>query len=270
MIVLLTSCVSSQSTLQTAPTVPKNKFRVTGGESIPVSTRFVSELTDVSGIAVDRARNSNIDPLTENEQQELIEAAIATALLQPTLVTTIEGRYGVHEKIDIGVRWSGPALRLDSKYWLYHKAGGLDVSFGLGLTYHTGVGASLAGKVYEVFDFVELLDFKRRDADASIYLSGDSRKRLGFYGSLRYTISSLNFESNLIGVDTETISVAQPVDEISHYIGGASGVRLRFGSFAILAELTVGRLFFDPTFGGNKRNLSGFVVEPALGANVNF
>ena len=267
---MTSSCISTQSTLQTAPTVPKNKVRVTGGESIPVSTRFVAEFTDAAQIAVDRARNSNVDPLTENEEQELIESAIATALLQPTAVTILEGRYGVHDKIDIGLRWSGPAIRFDTKVWLYHKAGGLDVSFGLGATHHTGIGVSVAGKVYEIFDFVKLVDYKRNDADATLYFSGDSKKRFGLYGAFRYTISKIDFQSRLSDVSTDFFSENQSVSEIAHQVGGTGGLRVKIGPMSFMAEMTLSRMFFDPMLGATKRRLSGFVIEPAVGANFNF
>ncbi|MCP4445052.1 MAG: hypothetical protein GY811_06865 [Myxococcales bacterium] len=263
-------CVGTSTTLQTAPTVKKGDIRLTGGMSVPVSTRYVEEIADVLGVTADRLSDADTTALTKDEQREAVEGAAAILLLQPGFLYILEGRYGLADRFELGIKWAGAAVRLGGKYWLHHEEGGLDASVAFGYTHHSGVGSSVAKKAFEVFDFLELVDYSRRDADLAILLSGDSRARFGFYGALRYVVGFVNLETNFERLMTEEATSEATVKEQIHNLGGTGGMRLRAGPVQIMAELTVMRMMFAPTILDETVDLGGYLIEPSIGASFAF
>ena len=264
------ACVGTTSTLQTAPTLGKGNVQVAAGMSIPVSTRFVGEVADAVTEVNDRVKNSDTSPLSRDEQREVMQTTLGVLLFQPALLTIFDLRYGVAEKVDLGLKLAGAATRLEGKYWLQHQEGGLDVALNLGLTRHSEIGSSVAKKGFDFLESVDLAAFKRRDIDGAILLSSDAKKKWGFYGAIRYLAAFVKAETSFSKVLTQEDITEIDVDETMHHYGGTAGVRATLGPVQLMVELTIMRLAFSPTILDEEVQLGGYIVEPAAGLSVSF
>jgi hypothetical protein len=266
---LLGGCVSSVSTLQTARTLEPGKVELVAGASVPIHGVFVSRMADMLDDAASRAAAGNDDPLNEEERNRTYEAALAAVLLQPAFVPELQGRIGLWDGTDVGLRYAGPAFKLDAKVRLIEQDG-FALSASGGYVHHTGIAASIAKSVFEVFETLHLVEYSRRDLDIALLVSGDERRLVAPYGAVRYIVGFPTFDLRLPDEIVES-GVVPRTDEANtlHYFGATGGVRIG-RSVAFIAELTLMYMRFEPTFLGAQRHLSGMVYAPALGVDVRF
>jgi hypothetical protein len=272
--IALTACVSPVSQMQTARTLPPKKVRVHAGASVPISSRFAVELVDAIDLATDRLRDARNAgrPLTEEEQRQAIESVAALLLLQPAVVPELGVRVGVVDHVDVGVQSAGPTFRLDAKWHAVDMPGKGHAALQAAYTHHTGIGASIAGSVFDLFESLKLVEYSRKDLELALLASTeDQGRKLSFYGGLRYFLGMPRIESELAaGIETETGMPLVSTETNIHEIGATAGVRLGTDRVALMAELTVLWMVFAPEIFGEESDLGGLIIAPGVGAAFNF
>jgi hypothetical protein len=271
---VLGGCVSPVSQLQTARTLPPKKVRVHAGASVPISSRFAVELIDAIDLATDRLRDAEDAnrPLTEEEQRQAIESAAAILLLQPAVVPEFGVRVGVFDHVDLGVQSAGPTFRLDAKWHAVDMPGKGHAALQAAYTHHTGIGASIAGSLFDLFESLKLVEYSRKDLELALLASTeDQDRKLSFYGGLRYFLGMPRIESELApAIETETGMPLVSTETNIHEIGATAGIRLGTDRVALMAELTVLWMVFAPEIFGEESDLGGLIIAPGVGAAFNF
>jgi hypothetical protein len=268
----LVGCVSSVAQLQTARTLPAGKKRFQFGASVPVSTRYVQEIIDSIKLAADRLQDAeNADrPVTEAEQRQAIETAAAVLLLQPAVVPELSARIGVFDNFDMSLRWAGPTFRLDGKYQLVDQPGEWHAALHGAYVHHTGVGASIATGLYEIFDKLRLASYSRKDIELGLLVSTEEEKRpVSMYGGLRYFLAMPRIESALVdGLEAESGRPLIETETNIHQFGATFGVRVGNRRVSLMAELTVLWMIFETEILDQKTDLGGLVFAPGVGVAV--
>lgn len=271
---VLAGCVRPATQLQTARVLPPGETRLHGGMSAPFSTRFAGELVDAVELAADQLRDARNEDraLTEEEQRQAIESAAAILLLQPAVVPELGLRVGVFDQVDAGLQWAGPTFRLDGKWQVVDERGKGHVAVQAAYTYHTSIGASIAGSVFDLFDSLRLVEYSRSDLELALLASTEDRGRtVSFYGGLRYVLGMPRIESALADeLETETGMPLVRVRSNIHEFGVTAGIRIGTERVALMGELTVSRMAFAPEILGEERDLGGMIFAPGAGVSVNF
>jgi hypothetical protein len=270
----LVGCVSSVTQVQTARTLPRGDKRIQIGTSVPISTRYFQEIIDSIELVADRLQDAdNADrPVTEAEQRQAVETAAAVLLLQPALVPEITARWGALDHVDLGLRWAGPTFRLDGKWHIVDQPGQWHAALHGAFVYHTGVGASIATSLYEIFDKLRLASYERKDVELGLLLSTEEQDRpVSVYGGVRYFLAMPRIESELVDeLEAESGTPLIETDTNIHQLGGTIGVRLGNRRVSVMAELTVLWMIFEPEILGQKTDLGGLVLAPGVGAALDF
>jgi hypothetical protein len=264
-------CTTSVSTLQSPRTVEPGHAELIGGVSVPIHGAYVTQFGKALDDAAHRVKTADSAPLSDAEERDVVDAALAGVLFTPTAVPELGLRLGVADRVDVGIRWAGPAFRGDGKVHLYRTENGLNLGLTAGYGYHTGIGSSIASSIYDVFDALKLVDYSRHDVDVALLVGGNENAVFSGYGALRGIVSFTKFESELPEELVGPEGVVQ-IDTSSSlfYLGGTAGMRLGPKTVAALAELTVMHCWFNPRVLGERRDLSGLVFSPALGLDVRF
>jgi hypothetical protein len=240
-----------------------------GGISVPIHGAFVSEFGKALDDASGRLEQANTEPMSAEQERDVVDAALAGVLFTPTAVPELGLRLGVADRVDVGLRWAGPAFKGDGKLHLYRTEDGLNLGLSAGYGYHTGIGSSIASGIYDVFESLDLVDYSRHDIDVALLIGGNEKAVFSGYGALRGIVSFTSFETQLPEELLGPEGVVQ-IDASSNlvYFGGTAGMRLGSEQIAALLELTVMRCWFDPRILGERRDLGGLVFSPALGLDV--
>jgi hypothetical protein len=272
--IALGGCVTSVTQMQTARTLAPRDKRVQVGASLPVSVRYAQELIDIIDLATDRLRdaeNAN-RPVTEAEQRQAIESAAAILLLQPAVVPEVAVRMGVLDNVDVGVQWAGPTFRLDGKWHAVDVPGQWHAAVHAAYTYHTGIGASIAGSLFDLFESLKLVDYSRNDVELALLASTEDQQRpVSFYGGVRYFLAMPRIESALAdGLEAQSGMPLISTDTNIHQLGATAGIRLGNRRVSLMAELTVLWMVFAPEILGQESDLGGLVLAPGVGAAIDF
>lgn len=270
---LSSACTTSMTSLQTARTMRPGQVQLTAGASVPISSAAVGETIDAAGLAADRLADAEgrDAPISEAEQRQALETSLALLLFTPGVTTELAGRVGVVDGLDLGLKWAGPLLQADAKYQLLRQGEhGVDLAVQGSYGYHLGYGASIASSVYPLLDFVRLGDYAQHDLGVGVLLSGEWDDVFGAYLAARYVAAFTSVDA-----DIERVEVASglPRSELSstiHHVGGTAGIMLGYKYVYAVAELTVAGVVFDPVILGERRDLGGVIVTPALGLLARF
>lgn len=264
-LVVATGCATAPATLQTARTVEPGEWRFSTGASIPISTRFVGEVADTAELAADRASRAEEagEPLTEEEQRELVESALGLILFTPAPTYELGARVGLAQNWDLGFRWAGPMLRGDVKWQLLERPS-LDAALLAGYTYHTDTAPSILSSVYSVFESVGVVGYSRHDADLAFLVSGNPEAVVSPYGALRYLAAFTSFETVVEGTDMVTQTESE---SIMHIVGATGGLRIGTPKIQLQLELTVSYVHLKPTVFGDEVDLGGMLFMPAIGGS---
>ncbi|WP_428264439.1 hypothetical protein [Haliangium sp.] len=261
-------CITSVNQMQTARPLPPKEVRIEAGSSVPIATRYVSEIVDTLDLIADRlsdAENAG-EPLTEAEQRQAVEGVAAVLLLQPSFVPELALRVGVYENIDVGLRWAGPTFRFDGKWQVAQETDRWHLAVNAAYVHHTGIGSSIATSAFDFFESIKLVSFSRRDLELSLLASTDEKRTISYYGGLRYILSMPRIESEVI--DTIEVASGEPLlatDTNMHHIGATAGIRLGWRGLSLLAELTLMYMSFSPEILGEKSDLGGLLISPGIG-----
>ena len=267
---LMLGCVGPVTTLEPPRTVEPWHVELVAGASVPVHGVFISSMAKAIDRGADRLRQANTAPLSEQERADLDQAALAAVLFQPTVVPELKARLGIIDRVDVGFRYAGPALKFDAKvnFW---RSESVDIAASAGYVYHTGIGASIAQGIYGLFDDLKLVEYRRSDVDLAVLVSGSAEKNVFPYGAVRYIIGMPEFETKLPPELVAATGIENSrVESLMHYIGATGGIRAGGKKVAFLGELTLMYLVFSPKVLGERRNLGGIVVSPAVALDVRF
>jgi hypothetical protein len=268
--VLGAGCMTAPTMRQTARTMDPGELRLSAGASLPISEQFVGALADTVDGATGAARDARDSgrPLTEEEQRELEESAMALLLFAVLPVFEIDARYGIADDLDAGLRYGGSSLRVDGKYRLVASEAG-DLALALGYTYHFGLAKNIGESLFDLFEFELVLEHDRHDFDVAVMYSPaeDSDRIVTPYASGRYLLSLNTFE---LRVDS-SLTVTDPlerdvkVSEAMHVLAATGGLRIGPPKIHLMIELTVAYAILTPEIGDRTLDLSGVIFIPMIG-----
>ncbi|MCA9549182.1 MAG: hypothetical protein KC933_04045 [Myxococcales bacterium] len=272
-LLLGSACSTSMTSLQTARTMRPGQVQLTAGASVPISSAAVGETIDAAEAIAGRLSDAEARdaPITEAEQRQALETSLALLLFTPGVTTELAGRVGVVDGLDLGFKWAGPLLQVDGKYQLLRQAEhGVDLAVQGSYGYHLGYGASVASSIYPVLDFVQLGDYSQHDLGAGVLLSGEWDDIFGAYLAVRYVASLTSLDADIERVEVATGLAHTEISNTIHHVGGTAGLMVGYKYIYAVAELTVAGVIFDPVVLGERRDLGGVIVTPAIGLLTRF
>ncbi|MBI5543958.1 MAG: hypothetical protein HY901_08735 [Deltaproteobacteria bacterium] len=279
-VALGTGCATTLSTMDTARTVRPGHVQIHGAYGLHLPVGSMVKGAVATGEAVADSIESGQVAISPEQAQQLYEAGIATALTPPSTQWEMAVRTGLFENLDVGLRYSTNALRLDLKFRFLHL--GVDDE---GKSHHMSIGLGASrylfnNPVFEVLDYLELSDFSRWDLEVPLLYSWEYRRYFVFYTGLKYIYSSLELDENLYEIQkhvTNMADIAPITDHVRssmHLFGGTVGLGGGWKYVWVYTELTMGYTRLRPhlySFVDGKtkqRNLDGFSIYPAIGIVV--
>lgn len=279
LLALATGCASNLSTLQTAKPLARGQFQVTLGAGAFVPAGQIVDFVDLGieeGKKFKRAiENDEPVQLTEEEQQRLLTTGIALVVAPPGTVNEVSLRAGVVDNVDVGLRYSGISWRLDSKLRFFHAGDGeqvpehsrksFDMALGLAGSRH-----SFKSPVFDLLEIVKINDFSRWDVEVPLYVSMDYGDIFRLYAAPKYVFSRTRIDEQLVnyaeqGKDVSGFDARLPATVYSQFAGSTFGFSLGYKYVHVFAELTGGYTFCKPRLFGQRRNLGGVTLYPAVG-----
>jgi hypothetical protein len=269
---LLVGCATSTSTMQRAQTLKSGHFEVQAAMGLPLSTNLIGEAITSASTAAGHLEDAEEEgrPITEDEQLQALETAMALVLFTPMPSTEFAARIGMKNEMDVGLRYAGSLIKADLKKMFINHKEGLDLSGVVGYAYHLGIGSSVAETAFSVVEFVRLGDYSRHDVDAAVIVGRDWGQWLTLYGSARTMVSFISLDSDIEMVETVTGAPSSSIKNKMFHAGGAGGLFIGKRPLFLTAELTVMRVIFRPTVLGEEIDLSGYMVTPTAGVTGRF
>jgi hypothetical protein len=276
---LATGCASNLSTLQTAKPLARGQFQVSLGAGAFIPVGQLAEVADL-GITKGKQLKNQVEggehvQLTEEDQQRLLTAGVSLAVAPPGIVNEVMIRAGLADNLDVGLRYSGISLRLDTKVRLLHGGDSeevpensrksMDMALGLAVARH-----SFKSPILDLLKIVQLDDFKRWDVEVPLYLSTDFGDILRLYGAPKYVYSHTSLDERLInyaeqGYEVTGFDARLPTSVKSHFVGSTVGVSVGYKYVHVFGEITGGYTFCRPLLFGQQRNIGGATFYPAVG-----
>lgn len=272
----LTGCATTLSTLQTARPVDRGHVQATVGTGyyIPVGKVFelLGTAVPIAQRGAEAARKGEPFAFSEDEQQTLLTTGVALAVMPPSSGFEVSLRAGVVDNLDLGLRYSSNALRLDAKYRLAHKIDEekrWDIAIGAGVSKYL-----FKSPIFDVLEFVQVKDFSRWDVEVPVYFSAELGEVLMLYGAPKYVYSRTHLDQTLVRVSDSGTIGGQEVDLPSlvhtHFAGATAGLALGFRHVHLMLELTGGYTMCSPQLFGEVRRLGGLTLYPAGGLSLRF
>lgn len=270
-------CAMTMTTMDTARTTPVKEVRCNVGPGLFLPVGSMVKGVIATGKTVAEAIDKGEATISEKNAQDLYDAALAVALTQPSYQWEFMLRTGLMENADVGLRYTGNALRLDLKYRFFHAG---DEETGKSNHLSIGVGASkyfFNNGVFKALDYVDLNDFSRWDIEVPLLYTWDYRRSFIFYGGAKYIYTSFSMDENLYEIQKHVQSAADlppiidTVRSTMHTFGGTIGLGGGWKRVWIFTELNMGYTRLRPTLYSfidkqqKKRNLDGFAIQPAIG-----
>lgn len=270
-------CAMTMTTMDTARTTPVKHVRGNVGPGLFVPVGSIANGVIAAGKAVAGSLKNGQATLTNEEAEQLYEAALATALTPPAYQWEFQLRTGLSENVDAGVRYTGNQLRLDVKYRFYHA--GLDDE---GKSTHMSIGLGVSkflfsNVVFEVLDYAKLGDFSRWDFEVPLLYSWEYRRYFVFYGGPKYIYTRFSMDENLYEIQKHVTGkadmppITDSVDSSMHLFGGTIGLGGGWKYVWVYTELNAGYTLLRPSIYSfvdgqvKRRKLDGFAIQPAIG-----
>lgn len=268
---LVTGCASSIAQMQTGKVLKKGAIEAGAGLSAPIAPSTFERLKVLGQAAYDAATSADVQgtTLSDDDVRDLVEAGLGIILFNPSVVTEFWGRYGLLDRVDVGVRWGGARLLLDARVQLLRdESAGVDAALTLGYAHHSDLGPSIVKPLFDVFEKLSILNFSREDVIVDLAFSRQ-RGVFGWYGAVGYTLAMTDFGAS-------TPSELQTVTDLGqanfansmHVIRGVAGVSLKYKFLWLRAELAVARVLLEPTILDVELDLSAWQVSPGLAVGV--
>jgi hypothetical protein len=255
----LPACSTALSTMQPADTLPPGDWHIGGGVSVDLPVTRIGAALDQAYTVGDKYRqNSEYRPSAE-EQRQVFDAAVGLALNAPGVTYDLMVRYGVYDRIDLGVRWTTTGLHFDAKFQFLRDAG-WDGSISVGYGWHF-----FDSIIFGVLDFLRIADYSRHDLEVPV-IFGRRFGRWGYvWGGPKYVMARYSIASFLPNV-TEPFASSGFI----HYIGGFAGFAAGYRWVFVFAELTVMDMIAKPVILGQPTDIGGAIVVPSLGVMARF
>ncbi len=290
---VLSGCSTTLSTLQTARPVQKGHVQISAGYGgyanlgpIGIIVEQAIKQTTVIREAIEKNEQYHV---SEEDQQQLLTAGIGLAVMPPSTQFELAVRTGVVKDVDVGLRYSVNALRLDGKYRLLHRGDpeepapapavgispphegqkhSFDVAIGLGVSRYL-----FKSPVVDVLEFVQLGDFTRWDFEVPLYLSAELGEVLELYGAPKWVYSRTTLDAKLVDYSQQASNVtgldlSLPSKVDTHFFGATAGLGVGYKYAHLLLELTAGYTVCQPEVLGRRRSLNGVTLYPAIGLLV--
>lgn len=284
-VALFPGCATTLSSFQTGDVTDFKQAQVIGGAGLylplgPVGTIVKQGIEQADAI---KKANDSGEPyaLTEEDQQELLTAGVALAVMPPSFSPNYEigVRTGIwDQKMDLGLRYSVNAIRLDTKYQILHQGDGINIEPHKRNSFDLAVGAGVSkylfdNPVLDVLDYVKLADFDRWDFEGAVYASLDRGNIIKVYGGAKYVFSYTTIDANLVNYSLHASNVSGwdvslPSKVPMHFIGGTGGVMAGYRWVHVALEMTGGYTICNPVLFGQRRQLGGPTFYPAVGIIV--
>jgi len=256
-----TGCAPSLATLQPAHVAPRGHLQVAAGLEVAVPTGTLVNAVDAGR---DLARAGQSQSLSAEQQGRLFDAGVTFAASPVAVVPHFAVAFGIAERTEVGLRYTGDAWRLGGRYQLLaHERDPLDMVVGLGLA-----RAATAVPVGDVLPVLSVDDFTRWTGDLSL-LVGTSRSwfRVWAGPKLVYTRFDTRLRADLYMNERELATF----EGHGFYYGGQGGVALGYSKLFLGVELTLMELSGTASTsattlanGARTTDISGFVVYPAV------
>jgi hypothetical protein len=184
-------------------------------------------------------------------------------------------RAGLADDWDVGLRYSGISWRLDTKFRFLHAGDGPEMAENKRRSFDMAIGVagarhSFKSPVLDVLEIVQIDDFSRWDVEVPLYASVDFGDILRLYAAPKYIYSRTKLDQRLInfaeqGKNVTGFDVGLPARVKSEFVGSTFGVSLGYKYVHVFAEVTGGYNFCKPEVFGQRRNLGGVTLYPAMG-----
>lgn len=254
-------CATSLATLQPAETLAPGHVQVSGALAVNVpASRIVSLVSEANTQTQAFANDPTYVP-SEDDRRRLLSAAVGLALSSPGVNPDIMLRYGVVKDLDMGIRWSGLAAHADAKIRFLGgdgEDGGMQGAVSLGVS-----KALYSGLVFDVLERLDVNDYSRWNLEVPVLFG----KRLGDVGHVwfgpKYVASRYSVDASL-----QDFGVVPTTTGWIHHFGAFAGAGIGYKSVFLFGELTVAKMWAEPTIFGQKVDLGGIVVVPAGGLMI--
>jgi hypothetical protein len=268
---LSAGCAASLSATRRAHVVPKGKFEITAGYGINVPVgAIVTLVTEGKEAAKGIQYNDGKPTIDEKSAVSLATAAAAILVEPPAPVAEFNLRYGLIDRMDVGLRYAGSTLRAEAFGQIIDKPWGL--SGGIGLARHTFDSSLLS-----LLGDLHIAEYKRTDLDAALLYGREWMLGAFYFGPKfmysHYSGDGLLVKDNQIIVKRPDGTGEQVVAlDLSHSFtyGGLVGGRLGYKYVFFTAELGIYGSTFKPVVLGQRKDLGGLIVYPSFGVVVNF
>jgi len=276
-------CATTLSSFQTAKPVPPGHVEVNGGTGlyIPLGTAIhvIGIGVDQAKKAIDAASNQRQYNLTEADQQDLLTAGIALAVMPPANTYEMSIRTGIVDNLDMGLRYSVNAVRLDAKFrFLHQNFDGPEVPEDSARTFDMALGVGGAkylfdSPVLDALEFVQMGDFSRWDVEVPLYLSWQWGEYFRLYGGPKYVYSRTSFDERLVNTSEQAsnitgLDLSLPSTVTMQFVGATAGLMVGYKYVFLMLELTGGYTFCAPVVLGQRRDLGGVTLFPAAGIAI--
>lgn len=225
---------------------------------VPAS-RVVEAVDTSSDLASRYATDPNYRP-SEDEQRRALRAAVGLGLSSPGVNQDFMLRVGVFDRFDAGLRWSGLAAHVDGKYMFLGDANSFQGAISLGVS-----RALYSGFVFDALDALKIGDYSRWNVELPILfgkrLATSSGETLGhvWFGP-KYVASVYSLDASL-----KNVGAVAESEGLIHHLGAFGGVALGYKYVFAFVELNVAYMFAKPEILGERTDLGGIVVVPAVG-----
>ncbi len=282
LLVLGTGCATTLSTHQTAVPIAPGHVEATlaTGFYVPVgatASAIAQGHEQVTEILVAAATGQEYQ-VSPDQQQRLLTAGIALAVMPPSPSQELNVRTGILSNWDAGLRYSINAVRLDTKYRLYHWDEGEQMAEPYRRNFDVAVGLAaskylFSNPVLDVLQFVELGDFNRWDLEVPVYVSYDWGYIWKVYGAAKYVLSRTEFDSTLVNTAAQAgnvtgLDLTLPNSVTTQFFGVTAGVMVGYRWAHLALELTGGYTHCRPYVLGQRRDLGGLTLYPSVGVVV--
>lgn len=279
LLALATGCASNLSTLQTAKPLARGQFQVSLGAGAFVPVGQIGEAIDL-GITTGKDLKNRVDngesvALSEEIQQRILTSGVALAVAPPGVVNELMIRAGLADNLDVGFRYSGISMRLDTKFRFLHRGDGADVPEAKRQSFDMAIGLagarhSFESPVLDVLKIVQVDDFKRYDVEVPLYISKDWGDIFRLYAAPKYVYSHTSLDEKLVnfaeqGKNVTGFDARLPTSVKSEFVGSTFGLSVGYKYVHVFAELTGGYTLCRPNLFGARRNLGGATFYPAVG-----
>ena len=269
-----TGCSTTLSTLQPAEPMRPGHVQAQAALDVNVPAGRIVDAVDVAAtLAARYVSDPGYTPTTE-EQRQALAAAVGLGLASPGVNPDVMFRMGLVKDLDVGVRWSGLAAHVDSKYRFLstkepsaeeereaQRAVGDGPDHGFQGAVSIGISKALySGFVFNALDFLDVGDYTRWNIELPVIFGA----RVGPLGHVWFGPKYV-FSAYSVGASLKNVGAVPETRGTIHHLGGFGGLGLGYKVVFVFAELTVTNMFAEPEIFGWKTDLGGIVVVPAGG-----